>query len=129
MRIRLSLMLISFALAACASQSASSGPAGTKLIGSGCNFNAASVCASARNKPVQMSSTGLSADQRMLEQNSAHTADIFIPINMPDGSEIVEVKCRINAQKQSVQDANVQVAAPITDEREKYLRAQGFCAD
>ena len=129
MRIRLSLILISFALAACASQSGTNGPSGTKLIGRGCNFNAARVCASARNQPVQMSDTGLSADQRMVEQNSAHTADIFLPINMPDGSEIVEVKCRINAQKQSVQDANVQVAAPMTDEREKYLRAQGYCAD
>src|SRR5260221_9271679 len=108
MRISWSLMLIGFVLAACASQSATKGPPGTKLIGSGCNFNAAQVCVNLRGKDVDMG--GITADKRMVEQNSAHTADLFVPINMPDGSEIVEVKCRINAQKDSVQDANVQVA-------------------
>jgi hypothetical protein len=114
-------------LAACASKT-SSGTPGIVDVGNGCKINAAQVCANIRGQPVEMSD-GHTADHRMVEQNSTHTADIFVPINMPDGSEIVEVKCRINAQKQSVQDANVQVAAPMTNEREKYLRAQGYCAE
>ena len=129
MRIRLSLMLISFALAACASQSGSSGSSGTVDVGNGCKVNATEICANVRGKSVDMSGTGLSADQRMVEQNSGHTADIFIPIKMPDGSSILEVHCGINAQKQSVVYAQVKTGPPMPDERVKYLRAQGLCTE
>ena len=127
MRIRLSVMLLCFGLAACSSQGTSSGTNGTVDVGNGCKINAAQICANVRGKEVNMS--GVTADQRMVEQNSGHTADIFVPIRMPDGSAIVEVHCGINTQKQSVVYAQVKAGPPLTDERAKYLRAQGYCAD
>ncbi|HSY80083.1 MAG TPA: hypothetical protein VK884_10760, partial [Verrucomicrobiae bacterium] len=81
---RSSLVLVIFlssALAACASHSASSGPGGPSniVVLNGCRVDPARICDNIRGQSVDMSN-GLQADPRMLEQNSARTANVFVPV-------------------------------------------------
>ncbi len=71
-----------------------------------------------------MSNTGLSADPRMVEQNSARTANIFVPVNRPNGDEIFEVECGMNTLNQSVSWAQIKTGPPVTDDDAKFLRAR-----
>ena len=75
-----------------------------------------------------MSGTGLSADPRMLEQNSARTANIFVPVRKLNGDEIFVVECGINTLNQSVSWAHVQTGPPVTDDDVKFLRAANYCS-
>jgi hypothetical protein len=75
-----------------------------------------------------MSNTGLSADARMVEQNSARTANIHIPINRADGQELFEVECGMNTINQSVTWAQIRTGPTLTDEDVKFLRARGLCS-
>ena len=67
------LLFVSTVIAACASQGKSSGGGGsTNVVDmNGCRVDPAPICNSARGQSVDASSTGLTADPRMVEQNSA----------------------------------------------------------
>jgi hypothetical protein len=88
-------LFVATAIAACASQSAPSGANGgsTEVVTmNGCRVDPARICNNVRGQNVTMSGTGLSADPRMVEQNSARTANIFVPVKRLNGGEIFEVE-------------------------------------
>ncbi|HYL57509.1 MAG TPA: hypothetical protein VEU51_01460 [Candidatus Acidoferrales bacterium] len=115
--------ILALMVASCGS-SGGGAAAGPTDVG-GCKIDAAKICAGARGQPVNMS--GMTADRRMVEQNSEHTAQVFLPIKDPDGNELVEVECGINYQKDSVVYASVKAGPKMTEDHLKYLRAQGIC--
>ncbi len=106
------IILLSTTVAACASngasQGASSGGGGSNDV---------------------MSGTGLQGDSRMVEQNSARTANIVVPVKKPNGDEIFEVECGMNTLNQSVSWAQIKTGAPVTDEDAKFLRGAGYCSE
>jgi hypothetical protein len=125
------VLVVSAALAACSSQSASSGGGGSadvKVL-NGCRVDPARICDSVRGQNVTMSQTGLTGDPRMVEQDSARTANIFIPVKRPNGDEIFEVECGINTLHQSVSWAHIKTGPPVTDDDAAFLRAQGYCSE
>ena len=124
------LIFLSLALAACASHSASSGAGGPPniVVLNGCRVDPARICNTIRGQSVNMTN-GLQADPRMLEQNSARTANIFVPVKRLNGDEIFEVECGINTLNQSVSWAQVKTGPPVTDDDVKYLRARNFCSE
>jgi hypothetical protein len=129
------LLLISTTIAACASQSASPSASGggggssdVKVL-NGCRVDPARICNSARGQSVDMSGTGLQGDPRMVEQNSARTANIFMPVKKPNGDEIFEVECGMNTLNQSVSWAHIKTGPPVTDDDAAYLRSAGYCSE
>jgi len=130
------ILLLSTTVAACASngasQSASSGggggSSGVKVL-NGCRVDPARICNSVRGQSVDMSGTGLQADPRMVEQNSARTANIFLPVKKPNGDEIFEVECGMNTLNQSVSWAQIKTGPPVTDADATYLRGAGYCSE
>ncbi len=125
------LLLVSTAIAACAPQGASSaGGASTDVVVlNGCRVDPARICNNIRGKSVDMSNTGLQADPRMVEQNTARTANIFVPVRRLNGDQIFQVECGINTLNQSVSWAKVMTGPPVTDDDTKLLRAQGYCSE
>src|ERR1700687_1335497 len=124
------LLFVSASIAACASQSASTASSGGGSSGAvvmnGCKVDPAPICDRARGQEVDMS--GRTADPRMVEQNSARTANIFIPIKRLNGEELFEVECGINTIHQSVTWAQIKTGPPITDDDVKFMRARGLCS-
>jgi hypothetical protein len=123
------ILFVSTAIAACASQGGSGGGKTNVVDMNGCKVDPAPICDSARGQPVNMSATGLTADSRMVEQNSARTANIFIPIKRDDGLELFEVECGMNTLNQSVTWAQIKTGPKLTDDDVKYLRAHGLCSE
>ena len=129
------LLFVSTAVAACASNSASTGGAGggssDVVVLNGCRVDPARICNNVRGQSVTMSGTGLQANSgnRMLEQNTARTANVVVPVKRTDGYEIFEVECGINTLNQSVSWAHVKTGPPVTDDDAKYLRARGYCSE
>ncbi|MGB8412719.1 MAG: hypothetical protein WCE23_07830 [Candidatus Binatus sp.] len=124
------LLFVSTAIAACASHSASSGGAGSTdvVVMNGCRVDPGRICDSIRGQNVTMSRTGLTADPRMVEQNTARTANIFVPVKRLNGDEIFEVECGINTLHQSVSWAHIKSGPPVTDDDVKFLRARNYCS-
>jgi len=124
------LIFLSSTLAACASHSASSGAGSPPdvVVLNGCRVDPARICDNIRGHSVDMSN-GLQADPRMLEQNSARTANVFVPVKRLNGDEIFEVECGINTLNQSVSWARVKTGPPVTDDDVKYLRARNYCSE
>ena len=125
------LLFVSTAIAACASNSASSGGGGSNDVKvlNGCRVDPARICNSIRNQPVDMSGTGLQGDSRMVEQNSARTANIVVPVKKPNGDEIFEVECGMNTLNQTVSWAHIKTGPPVTDDDAKFLRGAGYCSE
>jgi hypothetical protein len=122
------VLFVSASIAACASQSASSGGGSSgAVVMNGCKVDPAPICDSIRGQSVNMSN-GMTADPRMVEQNSERTANIFVPINRLDGQELFEVECGINTIHQSVTWAQIKSGPPVTDDDVKFLRARGLCS-
>ena len=124
-------LLVSTIVAGCASQSVSSGGKGsTNVVDmNGCKVDPAPICDSLRGKSVDEAGTGLQADPRMVEQNSARTASIFVPVKRDDGLELFEVECGMNTLNQSVTWAQIKTGPKLTDDDVKYLRAHGLCSE
>ena len=125
-------LFVSTGIAACASNSAFTGASGgsTQIVDlNGCRVDPARICNSIRGQSVRISGTGLDADPRMVEQNSARTANIQVPIKKPNGDELFEVECGINTLNQSVSWAQVRTGPKITDDDAKYLRAAAYCTE
>jgi hypothetical protein len=129
-RLLVLILLLSTAIAACGSQNASSGSGGASdvVVLNGCRVDPARICNSIRGQNVTMSGTGLSADPRMVEQDSARTANIFVPVKRLNGDEIFEVECGMNTLNQSVSWAHVKTGPPVTDADATYLRGAGYCS-
>lgn len=125
------LLFVSTAIAACASQGASSGGSGSSniVVMNGCRVDPARICNNLRGQSVDMSNTGLQADPRMVEQDSARTANIFVPVRRKNGDEIFEVECGMNTLNQSVSWAYVKTGPTVTDDDAKFLRARGYCSE
>ena len=124
------LVLILFAstvIAGCGSQSGSD-PSGAVVL-NGCRVDPTRICNSIRGQSVNESNTGLQADPARLEQNSARTANIFVPVKRPNGDEIFEVECGMNTLNQSVSWAHIKTGPPVTDDDAKFLRARGYCSE
>jgi hypothetical protein len=126
------LLFVSASITACASQSTSSGSSGGSgssgaVVMNGCKVDPAPICDSARGQSVEMSN-GMTADPRMVEQNSARTASLHIPVNRADGQELFEVECGMNTLHQSVTWAQIKTGPPVTDDDVKFLRARGLCS-
>jgi hypothetical protein len=125
------LLFVSASITACAAQSASSAPGGSGSSGAvvmnGCKVDPAPICDSIRGQSVD-ASNGMTADPRMVEQNSARTANIFVPIKRLDGQELFEVECGINTLHQSVTWAQIKTGPPVTDDDVKFMRARGLCS-
>jgi hypothetical protein len=122
---------IAIALAACSSQGgASGGGKGPEIADlNGCRVDPARICDNVRGQNVTMSNTGMTADPRMLEQQSVRTANIFVPVKRDNGDEIFEVECGINTLNQSVSWAHVKTGPKVTDDDAKFLRARGYCTE
>jgi hypothetical protein len=125
------LLFVSTTIAACASQSASGAGGGSSDVKvlNGCRVDPARICNSVRGQSVDDAGTGLQADSRMIEQNSARTANIFLPVKRPNGDEIFEVECGMNTLNQSVSWAHIKTGPPVTDDDAKYLRGAGYCSE
>ena len=125
------LLFVSTAIAACASQGASSGGGGSTniVVMNGCRVDPARICNNIRGQNVDMSGTGLSADPRMVEQDSARTANIVVPVKRLNGDEIFEVECGMNTLNQSVSWAHVKTGPTVTDDDAKFLRARNYCTE
>ena len=124
------LLVVSTAVAACASNNASTGGGSSDaVVLNGCRVDPARICNSVRGQNVVMSGTGLEGDSRMVEQNSARTANIIVPVKKPNGDALFEVECGINALHQSVSWAQVRTGPKITDDDAKYLRGAGYCSE
>jgi hypothetical protein len=123
------ILFVSTLLAACASQTASSGGSSEVAVLNGCRVDPARICNGIRGKSVDMSNTGLQADPRMVEQQSARTANVFVPVKRANGDEIFEVECGMNTLNQSVSWAHVKTGPPVTDDDAKFLRARGYCSE
>jgi hypothetical protein len=126
-RLLVSILFVSTVIAACGSQNASSGDGSVVL--NGCRVDPARICNTVRGQNVTMSNTGLSADPRMVEGDSARTANIFVPVNRLNGDEIFEVECGINTLNQSVSWAHIKTGPTVTDDDAKFLRARDFCTE
>jgi hypothetical protein len=122
------VLFISTLVAACGSQNASSGGDNSVVL-NGCRVDPARICNNVRNQNVDVSNTGLEADPRMVEQNSARTANIFVPVKRSNGDEIFEVECGINTLNQSVSWAHIKTGPPVTDDDAKFLRASAYCTE
>jgi hypothetical protein len=131
-RLLVLILFLSTTVAACSSNTASGGAAGgsseVKVL-NGCRVDPARICNSIRGQSVDMSNTGLQGDSRMVEQNSARTASIVVPIKKANGDEIFEVECGMNTLNQSVSWAQVKTGPPVTDDDAKYLRGAGYCSE
>jgi hypothetical protein len=127
-RLLVSILFISTILSACGSQNASSG-GDSSVVLNGCRVDPARICNSLRGQPVDMSDSGLQADPRMVEQNSARTANIFVPVKRLNGDEIFEVECGMNTLNQSVSWAHIKTGPPVTDDDAKFLRARDYCSE
>ena len=125
------LLFVSTAIAACASHGASSGGGGSTdvVVLNGCRVDPARICNNIRGQNVDISNTGLQADPRMVEQNYARTANIFVPVKRLNGDEIFEVECGINTLNQSVSWAHIKTGPPVTDDDSKFLRARDYCSE
>jgi predicted small secreted protein len=125
------ILLLSTTVAACASNGTSSGGGGSNDVKvlNGCRVDPARICNTIRNQPVDMSGTGLQGDSKMVEQNSARTANITVPIKKPNGDEIFEIECGMNTLNQSVSWAQVKTGPPVTDDDAKFLRGAGYCSE
>jgi hypothetical protein len=130
-RLLVLILFLSTTIAACASNTASGGGAGSSEVKvlNGCRVDPARICNSIRGQSVDMSNTGLQGDSRMVEQNSARTASIQVPVNKANGDEIFTVECGMNTLNQSVSWAQVKTGPPVTDDDAKYLRARGYCSE
>ena len=127
-RLLVLILFVSTVIAACGSQNASSG-GDSSVVLNGCRVDPARICNSIRGQSVDESNTGLQADPRMVEQNSARTANIFVPVKRPNGDEIFEVECGINTHNQSVSWAHIKTGPPVTDDDAKFLRARDLCIE
>ena len=127
-RLLVLVLVASTVVAGCGSQNASSGGDGAVVL-NGCRVDPARICNTVRGQNVTMSNTGLSADPRMVEGDSARTANIFVPVNRLNGDEIFEVECGINTLNQSVSWAHIKTGPPVTDDDAKFLRARDFCSE
>ena len=127
-RLLVLVLVASTVVAGCGSQNGSSGGDGSVVL-NGCRVDPARICNSLRGKPVDESNTGLEADPRMVEQNSARTANIFVPVKRLNGDEIFEVECGMNTLNQSVSWAHIKTGPPVTDDDAKFLRARDFCTE
>jgi hypothetical protein len=132
-RLLVLILFLSTTVAACASNTASgttaaSGSSDIKVL-NGCRVDPARICNSIRGQSVTMSNTGLQGDSRMVEQNSARTAPIQVPIKKPNGDEIFEVECGMNTLNQSVSWASIKTGPPVTDDDAKFLRGAGYCSE
>ena len=130
-RLLVLILFLSTTVAACSSNTASGGAAGSSQVKvlNGCSVDPARICNSIRGQSVDMSNTGLQGDSRMVEQNSARTASIVVPIKKANGDEIFEVECGMNTLNQSVSWAQVKTGPTVTDDDAKYLRARGYCSE
>ena len=130
-RLLVLILFLSITVAGCASNTASGGGAGSSEVKvlNGCRVDPARICNSIRGQSVDMSNTGLQGDSRMVEQNSARTASIQVPVNKANGDEIFTVECGMNTLNQSVSWAQVKTGPPVTDDDAKYLRARGYCSE
>jgi hypothetical protein len=130
-RLLVLILFISMVVAACGSQNGSSGGGGSSEVVNlnGCRVDPARICNSIKGHSVDESNTGLQADPRMVEQNSARTANIFVPVKRLNGDEIFEVECGINTLNQSVSWAHIKTGPPVTDDDAKFLRARDFCIE
>jgi hypothetical protein len=120
------ILLVSTAIAGCGSQS--SDPSGAVVL-NGCRVDPVRICNNIRGQSVTIASTGLEADSRMVEQNSARTANIQVPIKKANGDEIFEVECGMNTLNQSVSWAHIKTGPTVTDDDAKYLRAHDYCTE
>ena len=127
-RLLVLVLVASTVVAGCGSQNGSSGGDGSVVL-NGCRVDPARICNSLRGKPVDESNTGLEADPRMVEQNSARTANIFVPVKRLNGDEIFEVECGMNTLNQSVSWAHIKTGPPVTDDDAKFLRASDYCTE
>jgi len=126
------LLFLSTAIAACAAQgtASSSGASSTDVVVlNGCRVDPARICNNIRGQSVVMSTTGLTADSRVVEQNTPRTANIFVPVRRLNGDEIFQVECGMNTLNQSVTWAKVMTGPAVTDDDAKFLRAQGYCSE
>ena len=127
-RLLVLFLFVSTVIAACGSQNASNGGDNSVVL-NGCRVDPARICNAVRNQNVDVSNTGLEADPRMVEQNSARTANIFVPVKRSNGDEIFAVECGINTLNQSVSWAHVKTGPPVTDDDAKFLRASNYCSE
>jgi hypothetical protein len=126
-RLLVFILFVSTAIAACGSQSASTGSGGTSSAGaSGCEINAEPICEQMAKQPVVESNTGLTVDSREREVDSARTSWVNTSMQTPGGTTIA-VNCGINSEHSTVVTAQALKGPTLTDADVMYLRSQGLC--
>src|SRR5215469_7104789 len=125
---RLWILIAVVGLASCSQSSAlqSGAPFGCRMSAETANEFAGRICQGAAKRPIFQGE--YQTDAAMLEQNSARTMNVSVPVTMPNGDIAAELLCEINSKDKSVTYTRV-TRGPTTKEEADYLRTQGACAE
>lgn len=141
MRVRLSLLLISFALAACASESttpapspatpantASSAPATAAPPGATCVIDYKKMCQQYIDRPQITYNGTVMQTSRLSEQMGRHP-EIVLPINDDNGTVLMTVECRYSADQgvNKVTNAGLQSGGTLDAKASQYAQSKGLC--
>jgi hypothetical protein len=137
MQVRLSLLLISFALAACASESAapatppattSAAPASAAPAGSTCVIDYKKMCQQYIDRPQITYNGTVMQTNRLSEQMGRHP-EIVLPINDDSGTVLMTIECRYSADQgtNKVTNAGLQSGGTLNAKAAQYAQSKGLC--
>jgi hypothetical protein len=140
MRIRLSLMLMSFVVAACSSQgaapatapatSSASAPAAAAAAptGSSCDFDYKKMCQQYIDRP-QITYNGVVMQTNRLSEQMGRHPQIVLPISDDSGSVVMTVECRYSADQgtNKVISGGLQSGATPDAKAVQYAQSKGLC--
>lgn len=92
----------------------------------GCNFNAEQVCQNALTSPVTMSGGFTTSNQSYIQDNTAATSAVVVPIRAPGGSEI-DVNCGLKYSTKKVIYAYAKPSGTVSDSDQQWLHQTGQC--
>jgi hypothetical protein len=119
MRRTMLVVLVSMALAACASQGGSTGNIGCKL-------DTDRVCQGVLTAPLSTGTGLTTSNQSYIQQNSPVTTWVMVPLKAPGGSEI-DVNCEVNFAQQKVIYGNPTPSGAVSDSDRQWLQNTGLC--
>ncbi|MGB6555664.1 MAG: hypothetical protein WBE78_19380 [Candidatus Binataceae bacterium] len=92
----------------------------------GCSFNAEKVCQNALTAPVTMSGGFTTSNQSYIQDNSAATTSVVVPIRAPGGSEI-DVNCGLKYATKKVIYAYAKPSGAVSGSDQQWFHQTGMC--
>jgi hypothetical protein len=137
MRIRLSLMLMSFVMAGCASQGAAPAAAPTTSSASApapataattCDIEYKKMCQQYIDRP-QITYNGVVMQTNRLSEQMGRHPEIVLPISDDNGSVLMTVECRYSADQgiNKVISGGLQSGATPDAKAIQYAQSKGLC--